>query len=117
MMDNLEPEWGRKGATLSDKSAREEFGLTQEEIIQAIRTGEMQYREASMHGIPWLRLLRREVEDLVKKNYGVDYLVGRLARKELKHINSELRRLKIQVAELEERKAKLLASPGTSLGK
>ncbi len=70
-----------------------------------------------MHGIPWLRLLRREVEDLVKKKHGVDYLVGRLAKKELKLINSELKRLKIQVAELEERKAKLLASSGTSLGK
>ena len=31
--------WSRKGATLSDKSARKEFGLTQEEIYTAFRAG------------------------------------------------------------------------------
>jgi hypothetical protein len=51
-------EWGRKGATLSDKTARAEFGLTQDEIIAAIRAGKLQYRPAAMHGNPWLRLLR-----------------------------------------------------------
>jgi len=34
-----EPIWSQKGATLSDKSARQEFGLTQEEIIVAMRAG------------------------------------------------------------------------------
>jgi len=29
-------EWQRKGATLSDKTARQEFGLTQDEIYDAI---------------------------------------------------------------------------------
>ena len=37
--------WAKKGATLSDKSAREEFGLTQEEIVQAIKNGKLQYRK------------------------------------------------------------------------
>src|ERR1035437_8092302 len=39
-MDLQGEEWLRKGATLSDKTARSEFGLTQEEIIAAIRAGE-----------------------------------------------------------------------------
>jgi hypothetical protein len=43
-------EWGRKGATLSGKTARSEFGLTQDEIISAIDAGKLQYRTASMHG-------------------------------------------------------------------
>jgi hypothetical protein len=30
-------EWQRKGATLSDKTARQEFGLTQDEISRRIR--------------------------------------------------------------------------------
>lgn len=30
--------WSRKGATLSDKTARSEFGLTQDEIITVQRT-------------------------------------------------------------------------------
>jgi len=67
-------EWGRKGATLSDKTARAEFGLTQDEIIAAIRAGKLQYRPAAMHGNPWLRLLRREVEELVSTQHGDRYL-------------------------------------------
>ena len=61
-MDLHDREWGRKGATLSDKTARQEYGLTQDEIFAAIDAGKLQYRPAAMHGNPWLRLLRREVE-------------------------------------------------------
>lgn len=110
-MDDLEYEWRRKGGTLSDKTAREEFGLTQEEIIQAIRSGKLQYRESSMHGNPWLRLLRKEVEALVKKRRGNDYLQDQKAKTELAQINRELRRHKVQIAALEERKSKLIAGP------
>jgi hypothetical protein len=67
-------EWGRKGATLSDKTARTEFGLTQDEIVAAIRAGKLQYRQSSMHGNTWLRLLRREVEELVRSRNGEAYL-------------------------------------------
>jgi hypothetical protein len=45
-------EWGRKGATLSDKTARSEYGLTQEEIYAAIDAGKLQYWPAAMHGNP-----------------------------------------------------------------
>jgi hypothetical protein len=108
-MDDLEYEWRRKGGTLSDKTAREEFGLTQEEIIQAIRGGKLQYRESSMHGNPWLRLLRKEVEALVKKRHGDVYLKDQKVKTELAQINRELRRHKVQIAALEERKSKLIA--------
>ena len=63
-------EWQRKGATLSDKTARQEFGLTQDEIYDAIDAGTLQYRQAYMHGNPWLRLLRREVEALARARHG-----------------------------------------------
>jgi hypothetical protein len=43
-------EWQRKGVTLSDKTAREEFGLTQDEITEAIRAGKLRYRLSSAHG-------------------------------------------------------------------
>ena len=111
-MDDLDSEWQRKGATLSDKTARKEFGLTQDEIVQAIRAGKLHYREASMHGNPWLRLLRRQVEALVKKKHGDDYLKDKQAKTELGGINRELKRLKTQVAVLEERKATLTADLG-----
>ena len=63
-------EWQRKGATLSGKTARREFGLTQDEIYDVIDAGMLQYRQAYMHGNPWLRLLRREVEALARARHG-----------------------------------------------
>lgn len=33
-MNDLDSEWRGKGATLSDKTARKEYGLTQDEIIR-----------------------------------------------------------------------------------
>jgi hypothetical protein len=108
-MDDLESEWRRKGATVSHKTAQKEFGLTWEEIVRAIRAGKLQYREHSMYGNPWLRLLRREVEALVKERHGANFLKERKAKTELARINRELNRLKGQIAALEERKSKLIA--------
>jgi hypothetical protein len=101
-----------QGATLSHKTAQEEFGLTWEEIVRAIRAGKLQCREHSMYGNPWLRLLRREVEALVRKKHGANYLKDQQAQTELARINRELRRLKSQIAALEDRKAKLIAGSG-----
>jgi hypothetical protein len=108
-MDDLEFEWRRKGATVSHKTAQKEFGLTWEDIVRAIRAGKLQYREHSMYGNPWLRLLRREVEALVKERHGANFLKERQAKTELARINRELKRLKGQIAALEERKSKLIA--------
>jgi hypothetical protein len=108
-MESYGEDWGRKGATLSDKTARAEFGLTQDEIIAAIRAGKLQYRPAAMHGNPWLRLLRREVEDLVGTRHGERYLREQQARTELKRVNRELKQLRGQLSALEERRAALLA--------
>src|SRR6266851_1279044 len=108
-MDFPNEDWQRKGATLSDKTARAEFGLTQDEIIAAIRAGKLQYRQAAMHGNPWLRLLRREVEDLVSARRGERYLREQQARTELKRVNRELKQLRAQLTALEERRAALLS--------
>ena len=75
--------WSRKGATFSDKSARQEFGLTQQEIIAAIRAGKLQFQQNSMHGNPWFRLLRHEVEALVNEKCGKDGLHKKKLQKEL----------------------------------
>ncbi len=111
-MEYPNEEWGRKGATLSDKTARSEYGLTQDEIYAAIDAGTLQYRPAAMHGNPWLRLLRREVEDLAKTLHGVKYLREQQARTELAHINRELKQLRSRRAELEQRQAVLLSDLG-----
>ena len=102
--------WSKKGTTLSDKSARKEFGLTQEEIIEAIRNGKLQYRNNSVFGNPYFKLIRSEVESLVDEKYGGNYLQKKKGRKESSQINKEMKKLKAQVASLEQRKAELLAS-------
>jgi len=105
-------EWQRKGATISDKTALKEYGLARDEIVRAIRTGKIQYRVCSMHGNPWLRLLRRQVELLARTKYGDARLKDRKARTELGRVTRELKRLKAQVAELEKRKSLLEAAIG-----
>lgn len=109
LVNGLDSDWQRKGATLSDKTARKEFGLTQDEIVEAIRGGQLAYRVNSIYGNPFLRLLRREVEALVKKKHGDNYLKDQQAKTELARINRELKRLKTQIVVLEERKSKLIA--------
>ena len=108
-MELYDDDWGRKGATLSDKTARAEFGLTQEEIIAAIRAGKLQYRRAAMHGNPWLRLLRREVEELVSSRHGERYLREQQARAELRRVNRGLKQLKTQITVLEQKRAVLVS--------
>jgi hypothetical protein len=111
-MESHDEQWGRKGATLSDKTARSEFGLAQDEIIAAIKAGKLQYRPGSMHGNPWLRLLRSEVEELVRSRHGEQYLREQQARTELTRINRELKQLRTQLAALEERRAALISDLG-----
>ena len=104
--------WARKGATFSDKSARQEFGLTQQEIFAAMRAGKLQFREASMHGNPWFRLLRHEVEALVKEKSGQDHLRRKKLEKELADLNKETRKLKTRLAAIERRRAELTKELG-----
>src|SRR5208282_2763443 len=105
--------WTQKGATLSDKSARQEFGLTQQEIFAAMRAGKLQYREASMHGNPWFRLLRHEVEALVKEKSGQGGLRRKKLEKELADLNKEARKLKTRLAAVERRRAELMKELGS----
>lgn len=105
----MQEEWVRKGATLSDKTARKEFGLTQDEIVAAIDTGQLQYRVGVIHGNPWLRLLRREVEELMDSTYNDRDHTRRRARAELARVNRDLKKLRAEAAALEEHRARLLA--------
>jgi hypothetical protein len=106
-MDYQDDEWQRKGATLSDKTARQEYGLTQDEIYDAIEAGTLHHRHAAMHGNPWLRLLRREVEALARTSHGDRYVEDRHARAELARVNRELKRVRAELAALEERRSEL----------
>lgn len=105
----MQEEWSRKGATLSDKTARKEFGLTQDEIVAAIDAGQLQHRVGVIHGNPWLRLLRREVEELMDSIYNDRDHRHRRARAELALVDGDLKKLRAEVAALEKHRARLLA--------
>jgi hypothetical protein len=108
-MGDQDEDWRRKGATLSEKTARQEFGLAQDEIAGAIRAGRLQCRLSSAHGNPWLRLLRREVEDLARARHGDRHVREQQARAELARVDRELKRLRVQLAALEERRSELIS--------
>jgi len=102
--------WVQKDATLSDKSAELEYGIPRSEILKAISTGQLQFKEGSMYGNPWFRLLRVEVERYVEKLYGAGYLREKKSKKELSEINRELKKLNKRIAELDKRKKELLGT-------
>ena len=104
--------WAGKGATLSDKSARQELGLTQQEIIAAIRAGKLQFQQNYMHGNPWFRLLRHEVEALVREKGGQDHLSRKKLQKELADLDKEARKIKTRLKAIERRRAELMAELG-----
>ena len=103
------PGWSDKGATFSDKSARKEFEISQEDIIEGIRDGSLQYQENHIHGNPYFRLFRHEVEAFIIRKYGEDCLKKKKLDNELRDINSELRKIKSRMKKLEKRKAELNA--------
>ncbi len=83
-------EWNRKGATLSDVTARKEYGVTQEFIVKGIKTGELEYREGAIWGNPYLRILRSQLEKYIKKNLGKDHLLKNKNQDELRKIKKEM---------------------------
>jgi hypothetical protein len=102
-----ENEWTDKEATLSDKAAMQKYGLSRDEIVAAIKAGKLQYRQQSMHGNPWFRLLQREVERLVSSKHGATFLQAQKLKTELTKVESELRALKRNTTKLERRREEL----------
>lgn len=108
MKENDEQLWKVKGATLSDKSARKEYKLRQEEILEGINNGKLHYRVNYTYDNPWFRLLRTEVEKLVEEKHGASHLNIIKLKTELNQIEKERRAIKSQTRLLEIRKAKIL---------
>jgi hypothetical protein len=68
-------EWNRKGATLSDVTAKAEYGVSQDFIVKGIQTGKLEYRQGSVWGNPYLRVLRSQLEKYITEEFGEDYLL------------------------------------------
>jgi hypothetical protein len=69
-------EWTRKGAVLSDVTAEKEFGVSRELIVKGIRAGKLEFREGAVHGNPYLRLLRSQLEPYIAAELGAEYLAA-----------------------------------------
>lgn len=96
--------WNAKGGALSDKTARKEYGLERDEIIEAINAGKLRHRVNYIHGNPYFRLLRHEVEEFVREKYGEDKFQKRQLQSELAKVKTEIRSLKIKLNKLERKK-------------
>ena len=99
--------WTIKGETLSDKTVREEYGLTQDEIVSAIDAGKLQHRINYIYENPYFKLIRSEIEQYITEKYGENYLQIRKLKTELEQINKKLQSLKTQAKKLEKRKSEL----------
>lgn len=82
--------WTDKGATLSLNNACKEFGLSEQEIILAIKQGKLQYRVNYAHGNPYYKLLRNEVKTLTQELYGNDYVEKQDFEQKLSKISTEI---------------------------
>jgi hypothetical protein len=100
-------EWNRKGATLSDVTAKKEYGVDQEFIVNGIRAGKLEYREGVMWGNPYLRLLRSQLEKYIAEELGQDILAKEKNKTELIKIKTEISKVKKKLKQLEERKIDL----------
>lgn len=100
-------EWNRKGATLSDVTAQKEFGVSRDFIVKGIRAGKLEYREGSVWGNPYIRVLRRQLELYIVDKYGADRLSRRKNQAELRGIKKEMTTLKKRLSDLQARKTEL----------
>jgi uncharacterized protein (DUF433 family) len=107
MLKVSESQWLKKGETLSHKNACKEFGLTEEQIMEAIKVGRLQYRQNYAHGNPYFRLLRIEVKSLARELHGTRDLEEQEVKFKLQKVNKEINSLKRKLASLEKQKNEL----------
>lgn len=100
-------EWIQQGATLSDVTAQKEYHITREFIIQGIRSGKLEYRNGAIHGNPYLRLLRSQLEEYISEQHGQDYVMNMNTQTELRKLNREISATKKKLDALLARRAEL----------
>ena len=98
-------EWNQKGATLSDVTAEGEYGVGRDFIVKGIRTGKLEYRDGTMWGNPYLRILRSQLEKYISEELGSAYLVEVKKQAELRKIKKEISDLKKKLKVLESHRA------------
>ncbi len=100
-------EWNRKGATLSDVTAKKEYGVDRDFIVKGLRAGKLEYREGAIWGNPYLRILRSQLEKYISEQFGTDRLRTSKNQIELRKIKKEMADLKKRLDELQARKTEI----------
>ena len=100
-------EGNRKGATLSDVTAKKEYGVDRDFIVKGIRAGKLEYREGAIWGNPYLKVLRSQLEQYIAVELGSDRLTSSKSKTELRKIKKEMTDLKKRLAELQARRTEL----------
>ena len=100
-------EWNRKGATLSDVTAEAEYGVSRDFIIKGIETNRLEYRDGTIWGNPYLRILRSQLENYITEQLGEDYLMKVKNQTELRKVKKEISELKKRLSVLQDRKTDL----------
>lgn len=100
-------EWSRKGATLSDATASKEYGVDSHFIVEGINAGKLEYREGVIHGSPYIRVLRGELEAYIAEELGERYLCSWREKTELREIRREVTQLRRRLDELDARRAQI----------
>jgi flagellar motility protein MotE (MotC chaperone) len=100
-------EWNRKGATLSDVTAKKEYGVTRDFIVKGIRARKLEWREGAIWGNPYLRILRSQLEKYIAEELGEEHLARVKGQTELRQIKKEISEVKNRLDALQDRKAEL----------
>ena len=100
-------EWNRKGATLSDVTAKKEYGVDRAFIVKGIRAGKLEHREGVMWGNPYLKILRSQLETYITEELGQDRLTKEKNKTEFRKIKRKITRAKKRLKELEAQRMNL----------
>ncbi len=100
-------QWTQKGGTFSHKNACKEFGISEDEIIQAMKDGKLQYRVNYAHGNRYYRVLREEVKAFAEQLHGASGVETQKIKHRIKTINTEIRSLQRKLTSLKKEKAEL----------
>jgi len=100
-------EWNRKGATLSDTTAKKEYKVDRDFIVKGIEAGKLEFRYASVWGSPFIKVLRRQLEEYISAELGSEYLEKAKVKTELRKIKKEITEIEHKLSELQARKAEL----------
>lgn len=81
--------------------------MSRDFIVKGIQAGRLEYREGSVWGNPYIRILRSQLEQYIAEKLGADRLTSGKTQTELRQIKKEIAGLKKRLNELEARKTEL----------